>query len=124
MTTKRIPGTSTIEKVNDPLQDILDQLPEYEAEPYGRSIRHRVRGRTFLYSDPDSTRLIVKLKPEEAAAVSAHDDRIEPWDNNLGRDHGWVVIGMPQDASKARWQEVAGWIETSYCQVAPKILLG
>jgi len=85
--------------VNDPLQDILDQLPEYEAEPYGRSIRHRVRGRTFLYSDPDSTRLILKLGPEEAAAVTAYDDRIESWDNNLGRDHGWVVIVSPPTPS-------------------------
>ena len=109
--------------MNDPLQDILDQLPEYEAEPYGRSIRHRVQGRTFLYSDPDSTRLIVKLEPEEAAAVSAYDDRIKPWDNNLGRDHGWVVITLSLDIDDAGWMEVAGWIETSYCQVAPKTLL-
>ena len=104
--------------MNDPLQDILDQLPEYEAEPYGRSIRHRVRGRTFLYSNPDSTRLMVKLEPEEAAAVSAYDDRIEPWDNNLGRDHGWVVIALSPDTNDAEW------IETSYVQVAPKNLLG
>lgn len=108
--------------MNDPLQDIPDQLPEYEAEPYGGSIRHRVRGRTFPYSDPDSTRLIVKLEPEEAAAVSAYDDQIEPWDNNLGRDHGWVVIGISQDTGAARCQEVAAWIKTSYCQVAPKSL--
>ena len=109
--------------MNDPLQDILDQLPEYEAEPYGRSIRHRVRGRTFLYSDPDSTRLILKLEPEEAAAVSAYDDRIEPWDNNLGRDHGWVVITLSSEADDEGWMEVTEWIETSYCQVAPKSLL-
>ncbi len=104
--------------MNDPLQDILDQLPEYEAEPYGRSIRHRVRGRTFLYSDPESTRLILKLGPEEAAAVTAYDDRIESWDNNLGRDHGWVVINISPDTQRARWMEVAEWIETSYSQVA------
>ena len=104
------------------LDEILDSLPESEAAPVGQCIRHRVRGRTFLYSNPEATRLILKLDLEEAHAVTSAALHIEPWDNNLGKDHGWVVV-RAEDLDESQCIEVAEMIETSYALVAPKSLL-
>ena len=104
------------------LEAILDALPETESAPTGRSIRHRVRGRTFLYSNPESTRLILKLEPAEAHAVTASEPHIAAWDNNLGQHHGWVVIDA-EDLDNAQMMDVIEMIEMSYALVAPKSLL-
>ena len=104
------------------LDEILDGLPETEATPVGHSIRHRVRGRTFLYSNPDATRLILKLEPEEARAVTSSEPHVREWDNILGERHGWVVIDA-EGLNEPQWMEVVEMIETSYALVAPKSLL-
>jgi predicted DNA-binding protein (MmcQ/YjbR family) len=106
------------------LERIVDRLPEAERvdiEAWGDHPTYRVRGKNFVFSDPEARHLSVKLQKEEAAAVVGSDEAVEPAGYGLGR-HGWISLTLEPDASDERWQEVEEWVRTSYTLVAPKRL--
>lgn len=107
------------------VEAIVDALPEYERvdiEAWGDEPTFRVRGKNFVFADPDFTGISVKLDKEEAAAVIATDPAVEPCGYGLGR-HGWISLALPDaDADPARWEEITEWIRTSYTLRAPKSL--
>jgi predicted DNA-binding protein (MmcQ/YjbR family) len=108
----------------DRLEAMSARLPESERVDvieWGGQPTFRVRGKNFLFSDPEGTHITVKLGVEEAAVVVAADPAAVPAGYGLGR-HGWVAVNLPKRPSAARWQEVEEWLRTSYTLVAPKQL--
>jgi predicted DNA-binding protein (MmcQ/YjbR family) len=106
------------------LEAIALALPEavrVDIEAWGGEPTFRVRGKNFVFSDAEATGLSVKLPPDEAAAVVAADPGAQPTGYGLGRA-GWVSIVIAPDADDDRWDQVAEWVRTSYCRVAPKRL--
>ena len=106
------------------LEAIVHALPEAErvdVEEWGGHPTFRVRGKNFVFSNDVATSLSVKLSKDEAAAVVATDETVQPSGYGLGR-HGWVAIEVEQEANDARWEELTEWIRTSYTLVAPKTL--
>ena len=108
----------------DRLMDIALALPEAERvdiEAWDGEPTFRVRGKNFIFTNPAGTSITVKLPVDEAAAVVATDPRAEPSGYGLGR-HGWISVEIGSRPTKDRWSEVAEWVTTSYCLVAPKRL--
>src|SRR5438067_1657490 len=106
------------------LERIVARLPEavrVDIEAWGGEPTFRVRGKNFIFTDPEATSISVKLPPEEAAAVVASDPLVEPTGYGLGR-HGWVSVRIAARTSQTRWREIEEWIRTSYVLVAPKRL--
>jgi predicted DNA-binding protein (MmcQ/YjbR family) len=106
------------------LERIVADLPETErvdVEAWGDHPTFRVNGKNFVFSDQEARHLSVKLSHEEAAAVVATDDSVDPAGYGLGR-HGWVSVTLPARPSQTRWTVVEEWIRTSYTLVAPKRL--
>ncbi len=105
------------------LEAIARRLPEAERvdiEAWDGEPTFRVRGKNFVFTDPEALGMSVKLPMEEAAAVVATDPDAKPTGYGLGR-HGWVSIRVG-DPSEPRWQQVEEWVRTSYTLVAPKSL--
>jgi predicted DNA-binding protein (MmcQ/YjbR family) len=106
------------------LERIVARLPEAERvdiEAWDGEPTFRVRGKNFIFTDPEATGLSVKLPKEEAAAVVATDPQAEPTGYGLGR-HGWVSVEIGDGTDEGRWQQVEEWVRTSYTLVAPKKL--
>ena len=106
------------------LEAFVARLPEavrVDIEAWGGEPTFRVRGKNFVFSSNDATRISVKLSPEEAAAVVATEPDATPTGYGLGR-HGWVSVAISEDADDDRWTEVEEWVRTSYTRVAPKRL--
>jgi predicted DNA-binding protein (MmcQ/YjbR family) len=106
------------------LEQIVADLPEaqrVDIEEWGDHPTFRVNGKNFVFSDQEARHLSLKLSHEEAAAVVATDDAVEPAGYGLGR-HGWVAVSLPARPTPARWKVVEEWIRTSYTLVAPKRL--
>lgn len=105
------------------LERIVARLPEaqrVDVEAWGDEPTFRVRGKTFVFTDPRAQALTVKLPAEEAVAVVATDALAEPAPYGLGR-HGWVRVQVG-DGGRDRWELVEEWVRTSYTLVAPKAL--
>lgn len=108
----------------DRLEAVARALPEAERvdiEAWDGQPTFRVRGKNFVFANPDATGLSVKLPKEEAAAVVASDPDAEPTGYGLGR-HGWVSLTIPAGVTGERWDEVVEMVRTSYTLVAPKRL--
>lgn len=107
------------------VEAIVARLPEFERvdiEAWGDEPTFRVRGKNFVFADPEFTGLSVKLSKEEATAVTESDPGVEPCGYGLGR-HGWISFPLPAaDGDAARWTEIEEWIRTSYTLRAPKTL--
>jgi predicted DNA-binding protein (MmcQ/YjbR family) len=106
------------------VEAIVGRLPEavrVDIEAWGGEPTFRVRGKNFIFTNPEATSLSVKLPREEAAAVVASDPLVEPTGYGLAR-HGWVSVTIPTRTPRRRWQEIEEWIRTSYILVAPKRL--
>jgi predicted DNA-binding protein (MmcQ/YjbR family) len=102
---------------------IAAELPEslrVDVEAWDGQPTFRVRGKNFLFTDPEGSRVTVKLPVEEAAAVVALGDAT-PAGYGLGK-HGWVSVQVDADADDGRWTELREMIRTSYRMVAPKRL--
>ena len=102
------------------LERIAARLPEAERvdiEAWGGEPTFRVRGKNFVFTDPQARNLSVKLPKDEAAAVVATESSASPTGYGLGR-HGWVSVEVGDD----RWRQVEEWVRTSYTMVAPKTL--
>ncbi|MFE7416138.1 MmcQ/YjbR family DNA-binding protein [Rhodococcus sp. NPDC057529] len=105
------------------LEQIAAELPEAVRVDIAQWDGHptfRVRGKNFVFSDVDATRLTVKLTVDEAEAVVATEPGAEPAGYGLGR-HGWIAVDVA-DADGPRWEQLREWIRTSYTLVAPKRL--
>jgi predicted DNA-binding protein (MmcQ/YjbR family) len=108
----------------DRLEAIALALPDaqrVDIEAWDGEPTFRVRGKNFVFTNPTATSLTVKLTTDEAAAVVATDPLAEPSGYGLGR-HGWISVEVGPRAGEARWAEIAEWVLTSYCLVAPKRL--
>ena len=106
------------------LEAVALALPEAERvniDAWGDSPTFRVRGKNFVFANDAGTSMSLKLSKEEAEAVIATDDAVEPTGYGLGR-HGWISFALRQRCSADKWQEVTEWIRTSYTLVAPKSL--
>lgn len=103
---------------------MVARLPEaqrIDIEAWDGEPTFRVRGKNFIFADTEGRGISVKLPKEEAAAVVATDDHVEPCGYGLGK-HGWVSVQLPARPSAARWKLVEEWVRTSYTLVAPKKL--
>jgi predicted DNA-binding protein (MmcQ/YjbR family) len=106
------------------LEEIVARLPEavrVDIEAWDGEPTFRVRGKSFVFTNPEATGISVKLPKEEAHAVVATDADVEPTGYGLGRA-GWISVSLPARPSAARWREVEEWVRTSYTLVAPKTL--
>ena len=111
---------STFERI-EKLALGLPEAQRVDIEAWGGEPTFRVRGKNFVFANPDGTAITVKLSKEEAEAVVATVDGAYPTGYGLGR-HGWVSIDLPKRLGQRRWEEVSEWILTSYTLVAPKTL--
>ena len=105
------------------LEAMSARLPEavrVDIEAWDGEPTFRVRGKNFIFTDPEATGVSVKLPKDEAEAVVASDPGATPTGYGLGR-HGWVSIEVG-DADEARWEQIEEWVRTSYTLVAPKSL--
>ena len=105
------------------LEAIVARLPEalrVDIEAWDGEPTFRVRGKNFIFTDPQASGISVKLPKEEAAAVVATDALAEPTGYGLGR-HGWVSVKIG-DGDEQRWTQIEEWVRTSYTLVAPKSL--
>jgi predicted DNA-binding protein (MmcQ/YjbR family) len=103
------------------LQSIVATLPETErvdVESWDGEPTFRVRGKVFIFTDPEAAGIGVKLPRDEAEALAATDPAVKPMGYGLGR-HGWVSVTL---ADEPDWQLVAELVRTSYAMVAPKRL--
>jgi len=108
----------------DRLQQIVAKLPDavrVHIEAWDGEPTFRVKGKNFIFTDPEASAISVKLPKEEAAAVTATDSDVEPTGYGLGR-HGWISIKIATRATQKRWREIEEWVRTSYTLVAPKNL--
>jgi predicted DNA-binding protein (MmcQ/YjbR family) len=108
----------------DRLERIVSRLPEAERvdiEAWGGEPTFRVKGKNFVFSNTDGSRITVKLPKTEAAAVTSTDPSTVAADYGLGR-HGWISVSLSARSSKERWREIEEWVRTSYTLVAPKRL--
>ena len=106
------------------LEQIVARLPEavrVDIEAWDGEPTFRVRGKNFVFTDPEATGISVKLPKEEADAVVATDPHASPTGYGLGR-HGWVSVELGARPSASRWREVEEWVRTSYTMVAPRKL--
>jgi predicted DNA-binding protein (MmcQ/YjbR family) len=106
------------------LERIVADLPAAERvdiAEWGDHPTFRVRGKNFVFSDPDAAQLSLKLSHDEAAAVVATDPATAPAGYGLGR-HGWIALSVPPGADDDRWTQIREWVRTSYTLVAPKRL--
>jgi predicted DNA-binding protein (MmcQ/YjbR family) len=106
------------------LERIVARLPEadrVDIEAWDGEPTFRVRGKNFIFTNPEGTGLSVKLPKEEAEAVVATDPLAQPTGYGLGR-HGWVSVEVGDAPDEARWQQIEEWVRTSYTLVAPKKL--
>jgi predicted DNA-binding protein (MmcQ/YjbR family) len=106
------------------LEAMVARLPEavrVDIEAWDGEPTFRVRGKNFVFTNPEATGISVKLPKEEAHAVVATDPDVEPTGYGLGRA-GWISVSLPARLSAARWREVEEWVRTSYTLVAPKTL--
>jgi predicted DNA-binding protein (MmcQ/YjbR family) len=106
------------------LERIVADLPEAERvdiAEWGDHPTFRVRGKNFVFSDPDAAHLSLKLSHDEAAAVVATEPATEPAGYGLGR-HGWIAVSVSPGADDDRWTQIREWVRTSYTWVAPKRL--
>jgi predicted DNA-binding protein (MmcQ/YjbR family) len=106
------------------LEEMSSRLPEAERvdiEAWDGEPTFRVRGKNFIFTNPEATGISVKLPKDEAEAVVASDSAALPTGYGLGR-HGWVSIDLSGPVSAARWRQVEEWVRTSYTLVAPKSL--
>jgi predicted DNA-binding protein (MmcQ/YjbR family) len=92
-----------------------------DVEAWGDHPTFRVRGKNFVFCDHLATLLSLKLTTDEAAAVVATEDWVEPAHYGMGR-HGWVLATVQDPARPDRWAQVEEWVRTSYTLVAPKRL--
>jgi hypothetical protein len=70
------------------LEAMVRRLPEavrVDIEAWGGEPTFRVKGKNFIFTDPDATSVSVKLPPEEAHAVIASDPLVEATGYGLGR---------------------------------------
>ncbi len=100
---------------------VLPEAIRVDIEAWDGEPTFRVRNKNFVFTDPEVTAVSVKLTREEAEAVVATDPLAEPTGYGMGR-HGWVSVGIGEDADEDRWQQVTEWVRTSYTLVAPKTL--
>lgn len=103
---------------------MVERLPEavrVDIEAWDGEPTFRVRNKNFVFAAGDFSSLSVKLPKEEATAVVATDDSVEPTGYGLGQ-HGWISLRVPARPSAARWRQIEEWIRTSYSLVAPKRL--
>jgi hypothetical protein len=80
----------------DRLAEIADRLPEatrVDIEAWDGEPTFRVRGKNFVFTNPEATGISVKLPKDEADALVATDPNAEPTGYGLGR-HGWVSITL------------------------------
>jgi predicted DNA-binding protein (MmcQ/YjbR family) len=106
------------------LEAIAARLPEAErvdVEAWDGEPTFRVRGKTFVFTNPAATGITVKLPKEEAAAVVATEPGAEPTGYGLGR-HGWVSVTVGDEPDDGRWRQIEEWVRTSFTLVAPKSL--
>ena len=106
------------------LEAIVAELPEAERidiEAWDDHPAFKVRKKNFVFADQAAESMSVKLSKDEAAAVVATDDSVEPLGYGLGR-HGWISFAVDVDADEQRWEIVREWVRTSYTLVAPKSL--
>ncbi|MBL7490380.1 MmcQ/YjbR family DNA-binding protein [Frankia sp. AgB1.9] len=106
------------------VEEIALALPEatrVDIEAWDGEPTFRVRGKNFVFANPEGTQLTVKLPKDEAAAVVAVEPDTKPAGYGLGR-HGWVSLTISPGASDDRWDQIAEWIRVSYTLVAPKSL--
>jgi predicted DNA-binding protein (MmcQ/YjbR family) len=105
------------------LEAIVGRLPETErvdVEAWDDEPTFRVRGKTFIFTDPEAQAVTVKLPKEEAEAVVATDPLAKPAAYGLGR-HGWVSVQIGR-GGRDRWDLVEEWARTSFTLVAPRAL--
>lgn len=103
------------------LAKIVAELPEavrVDVAEWGDHPTFRVRGKNFVFAAGDASSITVKLTKDEAAAVVATEDAVEPAGYGLGR-HGWVSVRIDDDTD---WALIREWVRTSYTLVAPKRL--
>lgn len=108
----------------DRFGQIAAELPEacrVDIEAWDGEPTFRVRGKNFLFSDPEGRGLTVKLPMHEAAAVLAAEPTARPAGYGLGR-YGWVWLEVGEKADEKRWAELRELVRTSYRMVAPKRL--
>lgn len=106
------------------LEAMVARLPEavrVDIEAWDGEPTFRVRGKSFVFTNPEASGISVKLPKEEAEAVVATDAAVTPTGYGLGRA-GWISVSLPARPSAARWREVEEWVRTSYTLVAPKSL--
>lgn len=102
------------------LEEIATALPEarrVDIEAWDGEPTFRVRGKNFLFTNPEGSHITVKLPMDEAEAVVAGEPGARPAGYGLGR-YGWVSLPV----GEGRWAEVEEMIRTSYRMVAPKRL--
>lgn len=102
--------------------EIAAELPEaqrVDIEAWDGEPTFRVRGKNFLFTNPEGSHITVKLPPDEAQAVVAEGGGT-PAGYGLGK-YGWVSIEIG-DADEGRWTELREMVRTSYRLVAPKKL--
>jgi predicted DNA-binding protein (MmcQ/YjbR family) len=106
------------------LEAVVAQLPETERvdiAEWGDHPTFRVRGKNFVFCDQEARHLSLKLPKDEAAAVVATEQSVEPTGYGLGR-HGWISVTVDENADDERWQQIEEWVRTSFTLVAPKTL--
>ncbi|MBL7496161.1 MmcQ/YjbR family DNA-binding protein [Frankia sp. CNm7] len=99
----------------------LPEAARVDIEAWDGEPTFRVRGKNFVFTDPEANHLTVKLPKDEAAAVVASEPGAEPAGYGLGR-HGWVRLTITPDEPEDRWDQLAEWVRVSYTLVAPKTL--
>ncbi len=106
------------------LEAIVADLPEAERidiEAWDDHPAFKVRKKNFVFSDQAGESMSVKLSKDEAAAVVATEDSVQPLGYGLGR-HGWISFTVDADADDERWEIIREWVRASYTLVAPKSL--
>ena len=111
---------STFERI-EKLALSLPEAQRVDIEAWGGEPTFRVRGKNFVFANPEGTTVTLKLSKDEAEAVVATVEGALPTGYGLGR-HGWISVELSKRLSGERWQELEEWILTSYTLVAPKTL--
>lgn len=103
-----------------PLDRIIARLPEARRVSFDGRPAWRVKRRTFAFFESGTTtHLTVKLARHEAETLAAADQQVE---RTRYIQSGYVAVRLPAATDAARWDEIEGWIRTSYTQRAPKKL--